>query len=592
MNNLKVRTKVTLLSCVVIFIAIFLGLNGINRERTVAHEDLKVIEAKIRDDYDKNIRNQVENVLSLMDSVYQEQVAGNLTEEEAKAQIIKQVKSLRYNETGYFWIDDEDAILIAHPLLEEREGEDRTQEEDKAGNMLIQNILAVAKSGGGFTDFYYIKPNEEDVSPKRAYSKTFEPYHWIVSTGNYTDDLDKEIADIEAKTEAKLTEATIQDVVMMLIAVVIAGILSITLSITVSHGFKTISKFMTQLGTGDFAQTLPDRFLKRKDDFGKLAKNMEEMKHSVGILIHSAKTEAANIVTVVDAVTTGINELNGNIEDVSATTEELAAGTEQTAASAQEMDATSQEIQVASRLIADKSKEGAKQAIEISKRAEQTKENVIKSTAKADALNKEIKGKLEIALEKIKVVENINVLSEAIMGIAKQTNLLALNASIEAARAGEAGRGFTVVAQEIGGLAEQSTVTVTKIQNVTAEVISAVRLLSESSNSLLTYVTTDVSQDYEQFMLVADEYYNDANYVDGLVGEFNHTAEMLLSSIGNVLVAVKEVSKAANEGANSTSNIAERIADMSAKSHELMTEIGGTQASAEVLEQEISKFTV
>ena len=58
----------------------------------------------------------------------------------------------------------------------------------------------------------------------------------------------------------------------------------------------------------------------------------------------------------------------------------------------------------------------------------------------------EISGSLIQALEEAKVVEQIEVLAQSIMGITAQTNLLALNASIEAARAGEAGKGFAVVA--------------------------------------------------------------------------------------------------------------------------------------------------
>lgn len=71
---------------------------------------------------------------------------------------------------------------------------------------------------------------------------------------------------------------------------------------------------------------------------------------------------------------------------------------------------------------------------------------------------------------------------ELISGITSQTSLLALNASIEAARAGEAGRGFSVVATEISGMATQTkeaTVHITElienISNAISEVVSVVR---------------------------------------------------------------------------------------------------------------------
>ena len=151
-------------------------------------------EKLLREDYDSNIKYQVENVITLLDGIYEKQAIGELTEGQAKEQAKYLVKALRYNKDGYFWIDSIDATLIAHPILPEKEGQNRTDETDKNGNKLIQNIINVAtKEGGGFTSFYYIKPNEDGVSPKRAYSQLFEPYGWVISTGNYIDDIDNQV---------------------------------------------------------------------------------------------------------------------------------------------------------------------------------------------------------------------------------------------------------------------------------------------------------------------------------------------------------------------------------------------------------------
>ena len=60
----------------------------------------------------------------------------------------------------------------------------------------------------------------------------------------------------------------------------------------------------------------------------------------------------------------------------------------------------------------------------------------------------------------------IDEMAKQILSITSQTNLLSLNASIEAARAGEAGRGFSIVADEIGNLANISRDTATAIQEI------------------------------------------------------------------------------------------------------------------------------
>ena len=84
-------------------------------------------------------------------------------------------------------------------------------------------------------------------------------------------------------------------------------------------------------------------------------------------------------------------------------------------------------------------------------------------------------------IEKSKAVEEVRELTKNIINIAEETNLLALNASIEAAKAGDAGRGFVVVADEIGKLAMNSAQAATEIQKVTAEVIQTVDELAEEA---------------------------------------------------------------------------------------------------------------
>lgn len=592
MNNFKVRTKIIALALVLILSAIGLGVVGIVQEVKTSGKALELLEQNVRADYDKNIRNQVENVITLMEETYTQQESGAMTEEEVKEIMKTQICALRYNGDGYFWIDDTDCMLIAHPTLPDQVGSDRTDTQDKQGNYIIRNIVKAAQSGEGFTDFYFNLPNSEEIAPKRAYSALFAPYNWIVSTGNYTNDIDALIAENRAIYTVEITKSVEGYMGFITALVIVAALLTIVISKSITGAFKNINTVLARMSDGDFSPCMDEKFLKRRDDFGIFGRSLDKMRESVGVLILNAKTEAENIVEVVENINIQVSELNGNIEDVSSTTEELAASMEETAASAQEMTATSQEIEGAARGIADKSKDGANQAIEISKRAKQTREDATASQQKARTVRLEIQEKLEQALNDAKVVDQIDVLSEAIMGITSQTNLLALNASIEAARAGEAGRGFAVVANEIGGLADQSASTVAQIQKVTVEVTKAVSDLAESSNALLKFVTEDVVTDYKHFSEIAEEYDKDASFIDELVNDFSKTAESLRVSIGDIMMAVDEVAKASNEGATGTSSIAEKVADISAQSHTVLEEATTSHESAEILKTEISKFKI
>lgn len=89
---------------------------------------------------------------------------------------------------------------------------------------------------------------------------------------------------------------------------------------------------------------------------------------------------------------------------------------------------------------------------------------------------------IDQAVESVEVSKQFDPIVEAIIGIAKKTNMLALNASIEAARAGEAGRGFSVVADEIRQLAENAHIEVEKIIPYSEKIKSAFEVISNTVN--------------------------------------------------------------------------------------------------------------
>ncbi len=591
-GNLKVRAKITFMAAFMLLVTLLIAGLALTNQINHSRANLKELEAQIRSSYDLNIKNQVENAVSLINNIYNKQVAGEYTEEEAKKLAADLIRETRYGDNGYFWIDtyEGDNVVL---LGNKTEGTNRYNAKDDNGYEMIKAIIANGRQeGGGYTDYWFPKAGETVSLPKRSYSLAFEPYQWVVGTGNYTDYIDEEIAAAQKEQEEQLAEDITLFAVILVISVVIAVLITTVISRMLNKDLKNFSKYLDTLSTGDFTVRLSDDYMVRKDDFGGLARNLENMKNAVAKLVGSAKTEADNILLVMENINKNIQDLNGNIEDVAATTEELAASMEETAASAQEMTATSSEIETATRSIAEKSQEAALEIVKISKRASDTRAEVEATQSKTSEMKTRIEEKLSEALEKAKIVSEINVLTEAIMGITSQTNLLALNASIEAARAGESGKGFAVVADEIRNLANQSKATVTKIQDVTQEVTDAVKNLSGNADELLQFVSKDITQNFSNFAEVARAYMDDAIYMDGMVTDFSATSEELLASITNIMTAVSEVANAASEGASGTSDIAEKISVITDKSAEVTNEVVASGKSSENLRREISSFKI
>jgi Methyl-accepting chemotaxis protein len=590
-NNVKVRTKIIVLAAFLLLVTVLISVIAIYSQVQESNRNLTKTEVYIREGYDNNIKNQVDNAISLLQGIYNKQQAGEYTEEQAKKLAADMVRSLKYGEDGYFWIDtyEGDNVVL---LGSKTEGTNRINFQDKKGTYVVQKMIKIGKEGGGYTDYWYPKNGGTEPLPKRSYSLAFEPYQWIVGTGNYTDYIDNQINKLANREDNELKNSVIKFGIIFLVTIFISLFITIYVSRRLNKDFTIINKYFNTLSGGNFKVQLPKEFTKRKDDFGLLASNLEIMKEAVAELVGSSQREADSIIGDVDSISGNVKELNGTIEDVAATTQELAASMEETAASAQAMTESSAGIEAASKSIAQKSQDAALKVIEISKRASSTREDAQNTRKQAKDIGDEIQQQLNNALEQAKVVTQIEVLTEAIMSITSQTNLLALNAAIEAARAGESGKGFAVVADEIRHLADQSKDAVIKIQSVTGEVTQAVGNLSESAGSLLQYVATDISSSFQRFIEVADAYKEDATYVDGLISDFSATSEELLASIENIIVSVNEVANAATEGAVGTGDIAGKITKITDKYLEITKEVEQSKDSSNRLKQEISRFVI
>ncbi len=397
-------------------------------------------------------------------------------------------------------------------------------------------------------------------------------------------------------SEKELNQNMIQtNILFLCIAVIMVLAISIIIIKNVrkiTNPIEESAKYLEEIGKGNFIIEINNKYLERPDEIGIIINGIQDMKNALVNLIYKIKDESTSIENEVDNVIEDVNVLNTNLEDISAATEELTASVEETAATTDEMALTSKEIEKAIISIANKSKEGADNAKEISKRANTTKENVVISKNKANDIFITTKGKLEEAIESSNVVNQINILSDSIMKITEQTNLLALNAAIEAARAGESGKGFSATTEEIRKLAEQSKQTVLEIQDVTGKVTGSVNNLSGSANELLKFVSTDIDEDYKTMLKVADLYNEDAKAVGYIVTEFNDIAQELMYAMKNIMQSIEEVSQASEQGAIGTAGIANRTCEVNNKSVEVVQEVSKTKEHIDKLREEISKFRI
>ena len=326
------------------------------------------------------------------------------------------------------------------------------------------------------------------------------------------------------------------------------------------------------------------------DEIGELAKGYNDMLVKQKAMIAGVVRTTDDISGIIKRAEDHILKLNANVEEVSATTEELSAGMEETAASSEEMSAAATEIESSMHTMAEMAQSGVASVQEIYGRAARLQENASQSQKQATEMYSGTEEKLLRAIEGSKAIDKIQVLSDAILAITSQTNLLALNAAIEAARAGEAGKGFAVVADEIRKLAENSKNAATEIQQVSNDVTDSVNHLVMSARDILQFIDEHVLKDYDVLLQTGEQYSDDARTTEELVMEFSKTTGQLLESVQGMMRAIHEVTVATNEGADGTTNIAERAGDVGNKANEIMEEMVKAKRRTEALQKAVALY--
>ena len=209
---------------------------------------------------------------------------------------------------------------------------------------------------------------------------------------------------------------------------------------------------------------------------------------------------------------------------------------------------------------------------EMRMRADEMEHSAKENVKVIEAKVTEILSLLDDAIKKSSSVDQVNILTKDILNIVSTTNLIALNASMEAARAGTAGKGFSVVANEIRQLADSCGETAGRIQNVNEVVTGAVHNLSRQSQELVDYLKESVLTEFQSFVASGKQYKDDSVYVGRAMDAFYERTEHLRSSMEEIANSIGSISKAMDEGAagitgaaDSTKNLEQDMANITGK---------------------------
>jgi methyl-accepting chemotaxis protein len=417
----------------------------------------------------------------------------------------------------------------------------------------------------------------------------FQPYDWVIGTGNWVDDIDKLVLAKQLDYKEKSQRSIIYTILSILVAFGVSLVFGTVLSNKISKQIVAVAENAEEIAKGNL----------------KIRKFENNSKDEIGQLGRAFKTMTDNLIHLIQQVSLSSTQ-------VAASSQQLSSGAEQSAQASQQVAIAIMEVSVGAEkqlnavnetsAIVQQMSAGIQQMLENAKIAVKTSEKTAFSAAEGSQMinktiqqminiEKTVTGSADVVMNLGERSKEIGQIVDTISGIAAQTNLLALNAAIEAARAGEQGRGFAVVADEVRKLAEQSQEASQQIALLISEIQQDTHkaVLSMNEGTQQVKLGTEVAE-------IAGQAFNEittlVNHVSSQVGEISDEIEQMALGSERIVSSVTDIYETSRDITGQTQTVSAATEEQSASVEEIASSSQVLAKMADELQESLKKFNI
>lgn len=351
----------------------------------------------------------------------------------------------------------------------------------------------------------------------------------MIFVGAFTDDI-----------QSNINNSIVTILIILLLIFAVACPLSLIFTSRLSKAMQHGVTVLTGISKGDLTISIAESYKKRSDEIGDIIRAVDTIRTNLRKIIEDVIESSNILLTSSKQLQQTAAETESTVEQVERAVNDIAEGA---TSQAQETQKASQDILVVGDMISQ-----TKSDVAVLDHNTQTMKDSGNEASKTLTTLKTINNKSITAIDTIYSQTNttnesamkIQEATHLITSIAEETSLLSLNASIEAARAGEQGRGFAVVASQIQKLAEQSSESAMRIQQIITS------LLNDSAQAVQTM---------QEVKLIIDEQNKSVDKTEQIFGTVINGIDQSFISVEAILSKVKRLDEARISIVDSVQNL-------------------------------------
>lgn len=406
----------------------------------------------------------------------------------------------------------------------------------------------------------------------------------------------KALGIIAVDYEASSIRTSLNSLIRNLLAAVTIGIFfavsaALLAAVRMKRNFKKVNDKIIEVvsSDGDLTKVLD---ITSGDELEIIAISLNKLLQKTGNTVREIKNGADNIELKMEDINTHVSDSVSRIGAISGTIHSMVSSSGEIALSAQtvgeQVDFVYKDIQDIVKIVTDNTTE----LKEINVSSAELTDTARSSSDRVEENVEAMSIRFDKEKEKANAVLRIKELSDAILSISGQTNLLALNASIEAARAGDAGKGFSIVAEEIGALAGDTNNAANEIRKMSDGVVEAIQGLDTIAEHMLLFLQKEVSQDYKKFGNASQNFTDKSETIRTSMERLQQITQQYAKSLERIKHAMQSVSAISEENSVEITNVSQLLSSIDTDMKNIEKSTEETVLAVSVMNKDLSSYRI